>query len=64
MACMRFLKKVDAEPTGFAFNSLLNMEIKQRKDPMNPFVNQGAIVVNSLVRARIVTNALVGFLIL
>lgn len=45
-------EKVDAEPTGFAFNSLLNMEIKQRKDPMNPFVNQGAIVVNSLVKGK------------
>lgn len=42
-------KMVDAEPTGFPFNSLLNMEINQRKTPMNPFVNQGAIVVNSLI---------------
>lgn len=40
---------VDAEPTGFSFNSLLNMQIAKRKYPMNPFVNQGAIVVNSLV---------------
>lgn len=48
----KVFEKVDAEPTGFAFNSLLNMEIKQRKDPMNPFVNQGAIVVNSLLKGN------------
>lgn len=45
-------KHVDAEPTGFAFNSLLNMQIEKRKDPMNPFVNQGAIVVNSLLKGN------------
>ncbi|MBU3851997.1 MAG: glutaminase A [Candidatus Paralactobacillus gallistercoris] len=43
---------VDAEPTGFSFNSLLNMQIEQRKYPLNPFVNQGAIVVNSLLKGK------------
>lgn len=43
---------VDEEPTGFAFNSILNMEINKRKYPMNPFVNQGAIVVNSLIPGK------------
>lgn len=42
-------QKVDAEPTGFPFNSILNMEINHRKMPMNPFVNDGAIFVNSLL---------------
>lgn len=45
----KVFKKVDAEPTGFSFNSILNMEIENRKYPMNPFVNTGAIVINSLI---------------
>lgn len=42
-------KHVDEEPTGFSFNSILNMEINKRHYPMNPFVNTGAIVVNSMI---------------
>ncbi|WP_290033986.1 glutaminase A [Ligilactobacillus cholophilus] len=44
--------KVDAEPTGFSFNSILNMEINKRTYPMNPFVNTGAIVINSLINGK------------
>lgn len=43
---------VDEEPTGFSFNSILNMEINRRHYPMNPFVNTGAIVVNSLIPGK------------
>ena len=39
---------VDEEPTGFS----LNMEINKRHYPMNPFVNTGAIVVNSLIPGK------------
>lgn len=42
----------DEEPTGFSFNSNLNMEINKRHTPMNPFVNTGAIVVNSLIHGK------------
>lgn len=45
-------QKVDAEPTGFPFNSILNMEINHRKKPMNPFVNIGAIFMNSLIEGK------------
>lgn len=45
-------QKVDAEPTGFPFNSILNMEINHRKKPMNPFVNIGAIFMNSLIKGK------------
>lgn len=41
---------VGAEPTGFAFNSILNMEINHLKHPMNPFVNAGALMTSSLVK--------------
>lgn len=44
------LDKVNTEPTGFAFNSILNMEINHQKLPMNPFVNSGAIATSSLVK--------------
>ena len=43
---------VDEEPTGFSFNSILNMEINKRHYQMNPFVNTGAIVVNSLIPGK------------
>lgn len=45
-------KKINTEPTGFAFNSILNMEINHRKKPMNPFVNAGAIATTSLVKGK------------
>lgn len=43
---------IDCEPTGFPFNSILNMEINQRKMPMNPFVNVGAIFIGSLLQEK------------
>lgn len=52
----RGIKKVfettNTEPTGFAFNSIMNMEINHRKHPMNPFVNAGAIATTSLVNGK------------
>lgn len=46
------LKKVNTEPTGFAFNSILNMEINHDSRPLNPFVNAGAIATSSLVKGK------------
>lgn len=45
-------KKIGYESTGFAFNSILNMEINNKNTPSNPFVNAGAIVVNSLIKGK------------
>ncbi len=42
-------KHVSSRQTGFAFNSILNMEINKTKAPLNPFVNAGAILTTSLV---------------
>lgn len=44
--------KIDTEPTGFAFNSIINMEINHRKKPTNPFVNAGAIATTSLIKGN------------
>ncbi|MGL5615437.1 MAG: glutaminase A [Sarcina sp.] len=42
--------KIGIEPTHFAFNSILNMEIRNSKKPTNPFINAGAIAVTSLIK--------------
>ncbi|OTP10111.1 glutaminase A [Enterococcus sp. 10A9_DIV0425] len=45
----RVFQTINTEPTGFAFNSIMNMTINHRKHPMNPFVNAGAIATTSLI---------------
>ncbi|MGQ5708669.1 glutaminase A [Lactobacillus sp. PSON] len=42
-------KHVSSRQTGFAFNSILNMEIENTNVPLNPFVNAGAILTTSLI---------------
>ncbi|MGL4451322.1 MAG: glutaminase A [Sarcina sp.] len=42
--------KIGTEPTHFAFNSILNMEIRESSKPTNPFINAGAIAVTSLIK--------------
>ena len=41
-------KKVGKEPSGTAFNSLVQLEIEKGK-PRNPFINAGAIVVADIL---------------
>lgn len=41
-------KKVNVEPTGMGFNSIVNLEIRDEK-PYNPMINAGAIVTTSLI---------------
>ncbi len=48
----KVFETINTEPTGFAFNSILNMEINHRKHPMNPFVNAGAIATTSLIHGK------------
>ncbi|MGN8646264.1 glutaminase [Gracilibacillus sp. HCP3S3_G5_1] len=57
VACMErgvsyVLSRVDVEPTGEAFNSIMHLEMKQLQKPFNPFVNAGAITVTSLLKGK------------
>jgi len=44
------LKKVNVEPTGMGFNSIVNLEVKESARPHNPMINAGAIVTTSLIK--------------
>lgn len=57
VACMErgvsyVLDRVDVEPTGEAFNSIMHLEMKSPNKPFNPFVNAGAITVTSLLEGK------------
>ncbi|CCI81726.1 glutaminase A [Lactobacillus hominis] len=44
--------RVSTRQTGFAFNSILNLEIEHENKPLNPFVNAGAIMTTSLIKPQ------------
>ncbi|MEC5424177.1 glutaminase [Virgibacillus sp. C22-A2] len=46
------LDRVDVEPTGEAFNSIMHLEMRQLKKPFNPFINAGAITVCSILDGK------------
>ncbi|WP_052129904.1 glutaminase A [Ureibacillus sinduriensis] len=43
------LEKVDVEPTGDPFNSIVRLEVAEKGKPFNPMINAGAITVASLL---------------
>lgn len=45
-------RRVGKEPSGQAFNSMIQLEVEQR-DPRNPFINAGAIVVADMLQSRL-----------
>ncbi|MGG7058396.1 glutaminase A [Clostridium nigeriense] len=45
-------KKVDVEPTGMGFNSIVNLEASDTGKPYNPMINAGAIVTTSLIDGK------------
>jgi len=56
-ACMErgisyVLSRVDVEPTGEAFNSIMHLEMNQVDKPFNPMVNSGAITVTSMLLGK------------
>jgi glutaminase len=58
VACMErgvsyVLDRVDVEPTGEAFNSIMHLEVRhQLEKPFNPLINAGAITVSSLLEGN------------
>lgn len=69
VACMErgisyVLNRVDVEPTGEAFNSIMHLEMKQIEKPFNPMVNAGAITVTSLLEGRTSDEKLNGIFML
>ena len=57
------LEKVDVEPTGDPFNSIVRLEVAEKGKPFNPMINAGAITVASLLpgetveaRVKLVTD--------
>lgn len=67
VACMEcgipyVLNRVDVEPTGEAFNSIMHLEMKKIDKPFNPLVNAGAITVTSLLKGKNPDEKLKGML--
>jgi len=67
VACMQrgidyVLERVDVEPTGEAFNSIMHLEMSQVKKPFNPMVNAGAITVTSMLSGNTSYEKLDGIL--
>lgn len=46
----KVLKKVNVEPTGEGFNSIVKLETTETGRPYNPMINAGAIVTTSLIK--------------
>ena len=45
-------EKVNVEPTGMGFNSIVNLETLDADKPYNPMINAGAIVTSSLIYGK------------
>ncbi|GAA0441290.1 glutaminase GlsA [Lentibacillus halophilus] len=57
VACMEcgvsyMLDRVDVEPSGEAFNSIMHLEMQQVEKPFNPLINAGAITVGSILPGK------------
>lgn len=52
MGIQEVFKHVGSRQTGFALNSILNMEIERVKYPLNPFINAGAIATTSMIVSK------------
>ncbi|OIK16804.1 glutaminase A [Bacillus sp. MUM 116] len=68
-ACLDFgtpyvLDRVDVEPTGDAFNSIIRLEMHKPGRPFNPMINAGALTVASLLGGRSPLEKIESFLTL
>lgn len=54
-----FRMKVDVEPSGDPFNSLVKLETMDRHKPLNPFINAGAIATIGMILGKTAKNVLI-----
>ena len=52
------LERVDVEPTGDPFNSIVRLEVNKPGKPFNPLINAGAITISSLLPGESVAEKL------
>lgn len=52
------LERVDVEPTGDPFNSIIRLEVNKPGKPFNPMINAGAITISSLLPGKSVETKL------
>lgn len=52
MGIQEVFNHVGSRQSGFAFDSILNMEIEKAKYPLNPFINAGAVATTSMVVSK------------
>jgi glutaminase len=48
----RLLMKVDVEPSGDKYNSLIKLETMKKHKPLNPFINAGAIAIVGQIKGN------------
>lgn len=48
----KVFSKVSMEPTADAFNSIINLETKNKQKPLNPMINAGAIATTSMLQGN------------
>jgi len=48
----KVFSKIGMEPTADGFNSIINLETKNKQRPLNPMINSGAIATTSLIKGK------------
>ncbi|MEW9668580.1 glutaminase [Ammoniphilus sp. 3BR4] len=60
----KVLKRVDVEPTGDAFDSIIRLEVHELGKPFNPMINAGALTIASILPGQMPEEKLDSVLVL